>query len=635
MYANVGQSLRVADVASSFPGASRRAKIAAITLVDCGLVAPAIAMSLALRLSNLWPSAHLEAAVPYMVILTAAAIPLSHALGIPRSLLRMFDTSGLRDLALLALGLAVLMLALRLGVGLPLPRSIPGIFFFVYFMTLVLVRLAYFAVNDRTSLGAPRSRVLIYGAGATGQQLFDALRRDARLRVVGFVDDSPRMHGVRLGSCNVHAPGEIEAVVRRLGVDRIVLAIPSVSERRRAEIADRLMHLDAEVMTLPPLAELLSGRAGPHDLTAVTVDSLLGREAVKINLPEVRAAYRGKTVMVTGAGGSIGSELCRQLVDAAPKRLVLLDVSEFALYDIERELRGLARGPEIVPVLGSILDAALVDETIVRHGVQVMLHAAAYKHVPLVETNAIEGVRNNVLGTATAARVAAARGIERFILVSTDKAVRPTNIMGASKRMAELVVQDVERRAQGTIFSLVRFGNVIGSSGSVVPLFREQIRRGGPVTLTHPEVTRYFMTVPEAGQLVLIAGAMSGGGEVFVLDMGEPVRILELARSMIRLAGRSVREPGERDGDIAIEVIGLRPGEKLHEELLVGRDTLPTPHEKILVADEAVPSPAEVAAALAHVEAAVAARDVIALRAALARIVEGYDVARDCLRAAG
>jgi FlaA1/EpsC-like NDP-sugar epimerase len=619
-------------VTSSFPNAGRIAKIAAITLIDCGLVAPSVLIALALRLSDPWSAHFVAYAVPYIVVMTLAAVPLSHALGIPRSLMRMFDTSGLRDLALLAGGLAAIMLGLRFGFGLPLPRSMPGIFFFVYFMALVLVRLGYFAIYER--IGGERSNVLIYGAGATGQQLFNALRRDIGLRVVAFVDDSPRMHGVRLGGCRVYPPEEIEAVVDRFGVDRVVLAMPSAPERRRAEIAKRLVHLQAEVLTLPPLAELLSGRADPAQLKAVTLDTLLGRKAIRFDIPEVKAAFHAKSVLVTGAGGSIGAELCRQLLEMRPDRLVLLDSSEYALYEIERELRGAGRDVDIAAVLGSVLDAALLRETIDAHGVQVMLHAAAYKHVPLVEMNVVEGVRNNVLGTAIAAATAREMALERFILVSTDKAVRPTNVMGASKRMAELVVQDLQRRSHGTIFSLVRFGNVIGSSGSVVPLFREQIRMGGPITVTHPEMTRYFMTIPEAGQLVLIAGAMSEGGEVFVLDMGEPVRILDLARSMVRLAGRTVREAGEDDGDIEIEITGLRPGEKLHEELLIGTQTLPTPHDKILVAQESMPDARVVEAALARLSDAIAARDPAAVREVLARIVEGYDARRELVRAA-
>jgi FlaA1/EpsC-like NDP-sugar epimerase len=619
-------------VTSSFPNAGRIAKIVAITLIDCGLVAPAVLIALALRLSDPWNAHFVSDAVPYIAIMTLAAVPLSHALGIPRSLMRMFDTNGLRDLALLAGGLAAVMLGLRFGLGLPLPRSMPGIFFFVYFMALVLVRLGYFAVYER--VGGERSKVLIYGAGATGQQLFNALKRDLGLRVVAFVDDSPRMQGVRLGGCRVYPPGEIEAVVARFAVDRVVLAMPSVSERRRAEIAKRLVDLPAEVLTLPPLTELLSGRADPAQLKAVTLDTLLGRKSIRFDMPEVNAAFRAKSVLVTGAGGSIGAELCRQLLDMRPIRLILLDASEFALYEIERELRGMGRDVDIRAVLGSVLDAALLRETIETHGVQVMLHAAAYKHVPLVERNVVEGVRNNVLGTATAAATAREMGLERFILVSTDKAVRPTNVMGASKRMAELVVQDLQRRSGGTIFSLVRFGNVIGSSGSVVPLFREQIRLGGPLTVTHPEMTRYFMTIPEAGQLVLIAGAMSEGGEVFVLDMGEPVRILDLARSMVRLAGRTVREAGEDDGDIEIEITGLRPGEKLHEELLIGTHVLPTPHEKILVAEESMPAPSVVATALDRLSGAIAARDPGAVREVMMQVVEDYDARAEPMRAA-
>ena len=626
--------MRIPDVTSSFPNASRRAKVVAITLIDCGLVGPAILLSLALRLSDLSPTRFVDDTLPYVVVLTLAAVPLSHALGIPRSLLRMFDTSGLRDLALLALALAVLMAGMRFGLGLPLPRSLPGIFFFVYFMALVLVRLGYHALTSSQVLGGPRSNVVIYGAGATGQQLYDALRRDTRLRVVAFVDDSARMRGVRLGGCRVYSPDAIEKLVERYSVDRIVLAMPSAPERQRVEIANRLMHLPAEVLTLPPLTELLSGRADPDELKTVTLDSLLGRESIQIDMPEVSAAFRGKSVMVTGAGGSIGSELCRQLLATGPARLVILDSTEFALYDIERELRASAGDIDIVPILGSVLDASLLRHTIEKHRVEVLLHAAAYKHVPLVEANVVEGVRNNVFGTATAARVAEQCGLERFILISTDKAVRPTNVMGASKRVAELTVQDLQSRSLGTIFSLVRFGNVIGSSGSVVPLFREQIRHGGPVTLTDPEMTRYFMTIPEAGQLVLIAGAMSSGGEVFVLDMGKPVRIVDLARSMIRLSGRTVRETGNEEGDIEIEIIGLRPGEKLHEELLIGGRTLPTPHEKIMVAEEAMPEPEKLAAAMSRLDRAIADRDVEALHETLEGIVEGYSFERRTMRAA-
>lgn len=622
------------DVKSSFPALSCRAKVFVITLIDCGLVAPAILASLSLRLSDLWPATHLSNTLPYMVVLTAAAIPLSHALGIPRSLLRMFDNRGLRDLALLALGLTAVMAVMRFGLLMPLPRSLPGIFLVVYFMALVLVRLLYFTVSERFVSGGPRLNVLIYGAGATGQQLFDALRQDRHLDVVGFIDDSPRMQGVRLGGCRVHAPSEIKALIKRHSVDRIVLAMPSAPERRRKEIINQLVHLPTEVMTLPPIDQLLSGRASANQLELVSIDSLLGRELVKIDMPAVTAAFQGKSVLVTGGGGSIGSELCRQLIATGPARLVILDSSEFALYEIERELSEAHGEVEIVSVLGSVLDASLLRTTIARHGIEVMLHAAAYKHVPLVEANVVEGIRNNVLGTETAARAARDAGLDRFILVSTDKAVRPTNVMGASKRMAELIVQDLQRRSNGTIFSLVRFGNVIGSSGSVVPLFRDQIRRGGPVTITDPEMTRFFMTIPEAAQLVLIAGAMSRGGEVYVLDMGEPVRILDLARSMVRLSGRTVCEAGKPGGDIEIRVIGLRPGEKLHEELLIGSRTLPTPHTKILVAEEGMPTTEEIECALREITGAVGERNAGHLCAIMGRLVEGYCGLADDLHAA-
>lgn len=368
------------------------------------------------------------------------------------------------------------------------------------------------------------------------------------------------------------------------------------------------------------------------DLRTVTPDALLGRDKVDLDIPDVAKAYAGRVVMITGAGGSIGSELCRQLIGTSPARIVLFERSELALYHIDRELRPIAQaaGIGVTARLGSVTDARRVTEVLQETGTEIVLHAAAYKHVPLVEENELEGVRNNVFGTQVVAEAAQVAGVERFILISTDKAVRPTNIMGATKRMAELVVQDLQTRSTYTKFSMVRFGNVLGSSSSVLPLFKQQIRRGGPVTVTDPDVTRFFMTIPEAARLVLLAGAYASGGDVFVLDMGKPVKILDIARRIIELSGRTVRENGI--GDISIEMIGMRPGEKLHEELLIDDDSLcATPHEKILRAEEVMLSEIEIVATLRDLRDVLEQGNVKQLRLLLQKRVDGYDPSQQFL----
>jgi FlaA1/EpsC-like NDP-sugar epimerase len=407
--------------------------------------------------------------------------------------------------------------------------------------------------------------------------------------------------------------------------------MPSVSPPKLAQIARRLQARGLDVQTVPSFSQLLGTEALVDTLTPVLPGQFLGRRPMDVALPSDSAAYQGKSVLVTGAGGSVGSELCRQLLSRAPRRIVLFDVSEIGLYSIERELSAAAEGSavEIVPVLGSVTDARMARSVMAEHAVEVVFHAAAYKHVPLVEANPVAGVANNVLGTRILADAAHAAGVGRFILISTDKAVRPTNVMGATKRMAEIVLQDLARRSGGTVFSMVRFGNVLGSSGSVIPLFKEQIARGGPVTLTHEDVTRYFMTISEAVRLVLLAGSFddgegAGGGDVFVLDMGKPVKIRDLAIQMIEAAGYSVRDADHPDGDIEIVVTGLRKGEKLHEELLIGKGLLTTPHPKILRAREAGLSEIEVAQALRGLSAAVASGDGAAVRRIIAAHVEGF-----------
>lgn len=481
-------------------------------------------------------------------------------------------------------------------------------------------------------LGQPKKRVLIYGAGNTGVQLAAALRSHDSILAVAFVDDNPALHGMSIGGLRIWSSDRIEHLARDLEVDRVLLAMPSVSSPKLTAIARKLQALGLAVMSVPSFAQLIGEEALVDTLTPVVPGRFLGRRQVEEGLVPGAEAYSGRIVMVSGAGGSVGSELCRQLLGMRPKRLVLFEVSEIALYTIDRELRELAEGlpVEIVAVLGSTTDSRLSRMVMQDQKVEVVLHAAAYKHVPLVEANPIAGLANNVLGTRTLADAAHEAGAKRFVLISTDKAVRPTNVMGASKRLAELVLQDLAKRSNGTVFSMVRFGNVLGSSGSVIPLFKDQIDRGGPVTLTHEDVTRYFMTITEAARLVLLAGSFSdpqrsAGGDVYVLDMGKPVRIRDLAVQMIEAAGYSVKEDANPDGDIEIQVVGLRPGEKMHEELLIGEGLLTTPHPKILRAEEGCLSELQMASALRALRAAVAAGDAREARGVIDTYVEGFN----------
>jgi FlaA1/EpsC-like NDP-sugar epimerase len=418
----------------------------------------------------------------------------------------------------------------------------------------------------------------------------------------------------------------IPTLIKTHAIDRVLLAMPSAPRPRQAQLSRKLEDMGVEVQAVPSFAQLAGRLPLVDQLQPVVPGRFLGREALDAALPDSGTTYAGRRILITGAGGSIGSELCRQLLGRGPAKLVLFEISELALYTIDMELRALLRKQkiEIIPVLGSIADGALLTRVMATHKVQVVLHAAAYKHVPLVEKNPIVGMSNNVLGTQALATAAGAAGVERFILISSDKAVRPQNIMGASKRMAEVVVQDLASRSKGrTVFTMVRFGNVMGSSGSVIPLFQDQIAKGGPVTLTHREVTRFFMTIPEAAKMVLVAGSFASGGDVFVLDMGDPIPIYDLARQMISAAGYAVRDEANPDGDIEIKITGLRPGEKIHEELLIGEGQRTTPHPKILQANEAALSQIEIASALKALRRAIEAADEPALRAVVARWVEG------------
>jgi FlaA1/EpsC-like NDP-sugar epimerase len=471
-------------------------------------------------------------------------------------------------------------------------------------------------------------RVLIYGAETTGVQLLEALRCAGSCEPVAFIDPNPTMRSQYVGGLKVYLPDRLPGLVQRLGVDEVLLAMPKARRHDRQAALRQLEALKMRVRTLPAIEDVAAGRFTVSDLRPVETEDLLGRDPVPPDAALLARNIAGKSVMVTGAGGSIGSELVRQILRQGPRRLVLFERSEAHLYEIDMEAGALApedTQPQIVPVLGSVLDAALVRRTIAENGVETIYHAAAFKHVPLVERNPVAGLRNNTFGTVCLADVATACGVERFVLVSTDKAVRPASIMGASKRLAEMALQvrAVDRNAR-TVFAVVRFGNVLDSSGSVVRRFRRQIEAGGPLTVTHPDMIRYFMSIPEAAGLVVQAGAMAAGGEVFVLDMGEPVRIDDLARSMIRLTGLEVRDDAHPDGDIAIEYTGLRDGEKLYEELLLGASIAPTEHPRIMRSREPYLPRHELDGLLGELCAGMAEGSIAAIRATLARAVEDY-----------
>jgi FlaA1/EpsC-like NDP-sugar epimerase len=595
----------------------------------------------------------LEAFVPVagpvllsIAIATAMVIPIFIYFGLYNAVFRHAGSHAMVEVAravfVYGLGFAVIFTL----IGIPgVPRSVG-----IIQPTLLLMGVISSRAIVRDFLGRRltpsalrlRLRLLIYGAGQAGQQLANALSASERYDVVGFLDDNSSLHGQRVNGRLVYSPAKLHGIIRSHDITDILLAIPSAGRARRREILRLLEPLTVRVRTLPGLDDLASGRIEVSELKELDVDDLLGRNSVAPDQSLLERDIHNKNVMVTGAGGSIGSELCRQILTARPKRLVLLELSEFALFRIEQELTEKAEnGPtEIVAILGSVQDADRVDEIVAAYAPHTIYHAAAYKHVPLVEGNAVEGLKNNVWGTLVCADVARRHEVENFVLVSTDKAVRPTNVMGASKRLAELVLQamnaelrrpaadDSEHARPGTCFSMVRFGNVLDSSGSVVPRFRKQIQEGGPLTLTHPEVTRFFMTIPEAAQLVIQAGAMGTGGDVFLLDMGKSVRIGDLARRMVALSGLTIKDENNPDGDIEIRVIGLRPGEKLYEELLIGENPEPTDHPRIMRAHEDHVEWGVLDTELKSLKSAMTDRDMVKINELLVRLVSGYKPSR-------
>lgn len=607
---------------------SRSSKRAIFFAVDCVLVPISLYAAFCLRYGTTTPFEYMSSSWVLFPIMVAVGVGLITLLRLDRIKLNAFENNAIARIGAVATVLSASAIVFSFLLGLSGPRSVPLIFGASFFVLAVGARLAALsALRWIAEFDLDRKPVAIYGAGAAGIQLGSALRQAQEARPVFFVDDNPSLHGLVISGLPVHRPQELDVLLERYGIKQILLAVPSLSKIRRSEIIEKLKTYPAEVRVLPSFVELMAGEGIVDSLRPVAPDALLGRDKVDLDTPEIAKAYAGRVVMVTGAGGSIGSELCRQLLNCNPDRIILFEQSEYNLYKIDQEMRAEAESLKIgiTARLGSVTNKPRVESVISEEGVEIILHAAAYKHVPLVEDNELEGARNNVLGTQIVSVAAAEAGIERFILVSTDKAVRPTNIMGATKRLSELVVQDVQTRSGGTKLAMVRFGNVLGSSGSVLPLFESQVAKGGPITVTHKDVTRFFMTIPEAARLVLLAGAFANGGDVFVLDMGEPQKIIDIAHQMVELSGRKVKNPQTGEGDIAIEITGLRPGEKLYEELLIDDDSLlPTPHPKILRAQEAMLSQIEVAAMLRELNGAIEDGDVARLRQMIAVRVEGY-----------
>jgi len=627
---------------------NRYPKRAILAVTDAALLSFALWLAMSLRLGEFYVAPNLQ---HFLVIGAAPIIGVAtfFQLGLYRLVTRFIGGQG-AALILVAVGLAALLWALLVllsGVqttdAYAIPRSVV-ILYPIFGAALVWAsRQTAGWLLQRAGVELPvrvrdkARNVLIYGASTTGLQLLEALRHSSNYRPIGFVDTTPAMWGQYVAGLKVYRPERLPTLIQRNNVREVLLAMPKARRHERQEALRQLEKLAVEVRTLPAIEDVAAGRVTVSDLRPVGADDLLGRDPVPPDPDLLARDIKGKSVMVTGAGGSIGSELVRQILRQEPRCLVLLDVAEAQLYQIEMaaqeqlqagraaQATKAAAQPKIVAVLASVQDGALVRRAIRANAVETIYHAAAFTQVPIIERNAVAGLRNNTIATATLAQAAEDCGVERFVFISTDKAVRPSSIMGASKRLAEMVLQTRAAQAEGsTMFTMVRFGNVLDSSGSVVRQFRRQIEAGGPVTVTHRDAIRYFMSIPEAAALVIQAGAMANGGEVFLLDMGEPVKIDHLARSMIRLVGQEVRDAAHPDGDIAIEYTGLRDGETLHEELLLGENASPTAHPRILESHEPSLPAAELSDVLDALEKALAAGDREAIHTVLSRAVDGY-----------
>ncbi|ASM48737.1 hypothetical protein PESP_a0494 [Pseudoalteromonas espejiana DSM 9414] len=569
-----------------------RVKKRIITLcIDSFFIVLAFWLALIVRLDSLAPLQRLDNWL-LLVVLIPVSLYTFVSLGLYRAVLRYMNSQAIWAIVIGTVITTISLVLIAFFIGIDIPRTMPFIFAWLCLLTVGGSRILVRAMISKMTTSNKES-VIIYGAGSAGRQLATALGAGPEYFVKAFIDDDLTKHGSIIQGIPVVCFKDIYELVNKRKVSKVLLALPSATRSRRKEILSQLEPLAINVLSMPGMADVVEGKAKLAEIAEVGVEDLLGRDPVEPNIDLMTANIENKVVMVTGAGGSIGSELCRQIVKQKPTKLVLFEQSEFALYSIEKELceyiTNNSLNIELVPIMGSVQRINRIETVLVAFGVQTVYHAAAYKHVPLVEHNVVEGVRNNVFGTYYAAKAAVNAKVETFVLISTDKAVRPTNVMGATKRMAELALQGLAQE-QGvkhkTRFCMVRFGNVLGSSGSVVPLFRRQIKEGGPITLTHPGITRFFMTIPEAAQLVIQAGAMGKGGDVFVLDMGDSVKIKDLAKKMVRLSGFEVKSDTNPHGDIEIKCTGLRPGEKLYEELLIGDNVGETSHERIMTANE-------------------------------------------------
>ncbi len=590
-----------------------------VFMISLDVIALMIALwaSYAIRLS-VWTPAFTSERLILAAFAPVVAIPVFIKLGLYRSVIRYLPDAAIwtiiKAMLIATMSWVIIIFLMEMaGQGI-VPRSVPFLYFILGTLLIGGMRFAAkWILVSGTGLRRDEEPIFIYGAGPSAAQLARALRGHGNRYVMGLIDDDPTNHGRDIGGYRVFPSSELPSLIDRYGIKEIVLSMSSIPMDHRQSVLGRVTGLGVKVRSLPDISDIVDGRYIVSQIREIEIDELLGRSFVPPETALLDQALAGKTVMVTGAGGSIGSELCRLIIRRKPEKLILFEASEYALYRIEQEL--LAAGNHaVVPVLGSVTDAKTVERAIRTNKVQVLYHAAAHKHVPLVEANVLEGIRNNVFGTLTVATTAAQQNVESFVLISSDKAVRPTNVMGATKRWAELVVRQIAAEARAKpvkqVFCAVRFGNVIGSNGSVVPLFKQQIAKGGPVTVTDPDMTRYFMAIPEAAELIVQAGALSAGGDVFLLDMGEPVRIRDLAENMIRLAGFNVRDSRNPENGIAIEVVGKRPGEKLYEELFYDRaNAKPTRHPKIMRADSASISGYDMTAWLRKLELAIEVED--------------------------
>jgi FlaA1/EpsC-like NDP-sugar epimerase len=626
------------NLATSVLGIPRFSKRVIVLTTDVGLCLLSVWLAFYLRLGEWVPFSgddfwRMELA---FLVSTILAIPIFITQGFYRAIFRYSGVSAFITIARAMLVYSLFYAAFISIISFPgIPRTVgliqPMILLLLVGASRAVARFWLGGLYQSKLKQASLPKALIYGAGTSGRQLAAAMESSHEMRVVGFIDDDDRLHGHVLNGLTIYSPEDLSGLCETLNVSDVLLAIPSVDRHRRNEILNSIQQTTVAVRTLPSVTELAQGRVTISDLRELDIDDLLGREPVPPNHILMSRDATGKVVLVTGAGGSIGSELCRQIINLDPRTLILLEFSEYALYTIHAELSRKIQtadlAVQVIPLLASVWDEDRVSEILDTWRPDTVYHTAAYKHVPLVEHNPVEGIRNNVFGTLVVAQAAVQHGVASFVLISTDKAVRPTSIMGASKRLAEMVLQALNHKHEGsarTKFSMVRFGNVLDSSGSVVPRFRQQIKEGGPVTVTHPEVNRFFMTIPEASQLVIQAGAMASGGDVFVLDMGEPIKIMDLAKNMIQLSGVTVRSEQNPDGDIEIVVTGLRPAEKLYEELLIGENPQSTRHPRILRAHDDFLTWENLEPELDTLLMAINLNDIGVVRKILEKVVNGY-----------